>query len=342
MPELPEVQHAVNLLISVGAKKRICKVDTTEDSLVFAQTTPEQFAAEIVGRTIQHVHRYGKLFYLELDGEGKVPVLHFGMTGKLQVKGKDPMQYQSSSRDAHNIWPPRYAKFILHLANDDSDGTVEVAFVDMRRLGRIRLCMSPKNESPISELGFDPILSMPTLDDFLPAVRRRTCPAKVLLLDQSFSAGVGNWIADEVLYNARIHPEQRCNTLTHAQISSLHHFVVTICETAVAVDADSQRFPAHWLFRHRWGKGRKKKMNTLTLEPNGEPATVKWITVGGRTSAYVVELQQLPSHLMNPDPVDPDGDGDIRSGTPPGQADAPTTDNDPDGTQRRGRKRRRK
>lgn len=31
----------------------------------------------------------------------------------------------------------------------------------------------------------------------------------------------------------------------------------------------------------------------LTLQPSGKPATIKWLTVGGRTSAYVVELQKL-------------------------------------------------
>jgi formamidopyrimidine-DNA glycosylase len=173
-------------------------------------------------------------------------------------------------------------QFTLHLDDDDSDVVTEVAFTDVRRLGRIRLCKSPRTELPISELGFDPILSMPTLDEFSPMVRRRSCPIKVLLLDQSFSAGVGNWVADEILYNAKIHPEQRCNTLTDSQITSLHYFVANICEIAVAVDADSERFPSHWLFKHRWvsavppglllrvttvqGKGKKKtRTTTLTL-----------------------------------------------------------------------------
>jgi len=76
----------------------------------------------------------------------------------------------------------------------------------VRRLGRIRLCKSPRTEPPISELGFDPILSMPSLDEFPSMVRRSwSCPINALLLDQSFSAGVGNWVADEILYNARIH-----------------------------------------------------------------------------------------------------------------------------------------
>jgi formamidopyrimidine-DNA glycosylase len=78
---------------------------------------------------------------------------------------------------------------------DASEPSIELAFSDARRLGRIRLCTSPLTEPPISELGFDPILSMPTLDQFTPLVLKRSCPIKALLLDQSFSAGVGNWVA---------------------------------------------------------------------------------------------------------------------------------------------------
>jgi formamidopyrimidine-DNA glycosylase len=59
-------------------------------------------------------------------------------------------------------------------------------------------------------------------------------------------------IADEILYNARIHPEQRCNTLSSEQLTALHHQTRSVCEIAVAVNADSSKFPEHWLFTHRW------------------------------------------------------------------------------------------
>ena len=121
-----------------------------------------------------------------------------------------------------------------------------------RRLGRIRLCADPLHEPPISELGFDPILCMPSRTDFEKLMTRRKCPIKALLLDQSFSAGVGNWIADEVLYHARVHPERRCNTLSDDEISALHTQVQQVCKTAVDVDADDTKFPEDWLFKHRW------------------------------------------------------------------------------------------
>ncbi|KAJ6519326.1 AtMMH-1 [Mycena sanguinolenta] len=286
MPELPEVERAKNL-INNHSGKLIEKVETVEDDIVFAGTTHDEFAKELTGRT----HSFqGKVFYLNLSGSGKMPVLHFGMTGMLQVKGELATYYKETPKTASKDWPPRFMKFILHLLDSATGVTTQLAFLDARRLGRVRLCESPLTEPPISELGFDPILSMPSIDKFKPLVIRRSCPIKALLLDQSFSAGVGNWVADEILYNARVHPEQRCNTLTDEQLVALHHQTSNVCEVAVAVDADDSKFPEHWLFKHRWGKG--KKSHNLKL-PTGESATIKWITVGGRTSAFVAELQIL-------------------------------------------------
>ena len=166
------------------------------------------------------------------------------------------------------------AQFILHLAdpNDEGAETLELAFLDVRRLGRIRLCAEPLNEAPISELGFDPILSMPSLEDFTPRVLKRKAPIKAVLLDQSFSAGVGNWVAgkwlffpfiplrylirwcclDEILYHARIHPEHRANTLSAPKIQRLHFWIAEVCKIAVSVNADDTKFPDGWLFKHRW------------------------------------------------------------------------------------------
>lgn len=311
MPELPEVERAAKLLRDVAKGKRVESVQTFEDTIVFSGTTHEAFKHTVTGRVVNDAQRYGKLFYITLGGEGKHPVLHFGMTGMLQVRGSAPTYYRENGRKKVNVdeWPPRFTKFVLNLVPVEDtpsssterptllDGSLprtEIAFLDPRRLARIRLCSNPLTEPPISELGFDPILSMPPLETFAVAVHKRSCPIKALLLDQSFSAGVGNWVADEILYHARVHPEQRCNTLSDEQIKELHEKTVYVTRTAVDANADDSLFPENWLFKHRWGKG-KKKGNTGAplLLATGKPATIKWVTVGGRTSAYVVELQSL-------------------------------------------------
>jgi len=256
------------------------------------------------------MERSGKVFYLELDGNGKMPVLHFGMTGMLQIKGELATYYRETPNKASKSWPPRFMKFILHLCDEASGSVVQLAFLDARRLGRIRLSKSPLTEPPISLLGFDPILSMPPLEDFKASVLKRTCPIKALLLDQTFSAGVGNWVADEILHHARVHPEQRCNTFAENQLVALHYQTQEVCRVAVEVNADDSKFPENWLFKHRWGKG-KKVTDTMML-PSGKPATIKWITVGGRTSAFVAELQILvPIHEEKDTPENLDSESDL-------------------------------
>ncbi|KAI0033741.1 AtMMH-1 [Vararia minispora EC-137] len=293
-----EVARAAELVRSLAENKVIEHVETSEDAIVFSGISNSEFADELTGRTVKSVGRYGKVFYLELDGDGRMPVLHFGMTGMLQVKGTLPLYYRAAPRKASIDWPPRFMKFILHIRAVDAppdEHSTQIAFLDARRLGRIRLCQTPLTEPPISNMGFDPILGMPDLEDFRKSVLKRTCPIKALLLDQSFSAGVGNWVADEILYHARVHPEQRCNTLTDEQTLALHHQTSEVCRFAVSVNADDSKFPEDWLFKHRWGKGKKSERESVLKLPSGQPATIRWITVGGRTSAYVVELQHLRS-----------------------------------------------
>ena len=74
-------------------------------------------------------------------------------------------------------------------------------------------------------------------------------PIKALLLDQGNISGVGNWVADEVLYQARIHPEQYCNTFSDEQIKELHDSLISVCTTAVELLADSSKFPENWIMK---------------------------------------------------------------------------------------------
>lgn len=107
------------------------------------------------------------------------------------------------------------------------------------------------------------------------------------------------------MYHSRIHPEQYSNTLSDAQLKQLHTSLLHICSTAVDLLADSSQFPEEWLFKHRWGKGKKDQKKEL---PNGEK--IVHITVGGRTSAVVPSLQKKTG-LVAGDVKSEDIDGDI-------------------------------
>ena len=116
---------------------------------------------------------------------------------------------------------------------------------------------------------------------------RKHVPVKALLLDQANISGIGNWVGDELLYDAKIHPEQYSDTLTKSQVTDLHKSIHYVCGLAVELLADSEKFPEGWLFKHRWGKGKKDASKTL---PNG--ARITFLTVGGRTSAVIPSVQK--------------------------------------------------
>ncbi len=187
-------------------------------------------------------------------------------------------------------WPPKYWKF--HLTTAESP-KVEVAFTDPRRFGRIRLVDCPGGDirkvSPLLENGPDPVVDTAVFtEEFLRSkMRSRHVPVKALLLDQAFISGIGNWVGDEVLYHARLHPEQYCDDFNDAQIKKLYEMIRYVCQTAVDKLGDSDQFPDDWLFNYRWGKGAKGSASEL---PSGEK--LAFLTVGGRTSCYAPNLQK--------------------------------------------------
>ena len=94
-------------------------------------------------------------------------------------------------------------------------------------------------------------------------------------------------LSDEILYNAKLHPEQYSDTFSSEQIKQLHKSIRYVCQTAVDLLADSSKFPDEWLFKHRWGKGKK---DAPTILPNGDK--IIHLTVGGRTSCVVPSVQK--------------------------------------------------
>lgn len=114
-----------------------------------------------------------------------------------------------------------------------------------RRLGKLRLVPQPVNEHPpISELGFDPYLAPPSLEEFTNLLRARPrSTTKGLIMDQSFSAGVGNWVADEILHLARVHPATPAGMLTDAQVEAMWTSMKEVVNTAVEANADHSKFP---------------------------------------------------------------------------------------------------
>ena len=202
------------------------------------------------------------------------------MTGRIigwVSGGKAPVA--ARGRASRHADPDRFRK--LDLRTDDGGRLV---MTDARRLGRIRLQQEPAAEPPVSLLGRDPYLDGISGTWMRSTLARRSAPIKAVLLDQGVFAGVGNWIADEVLYQARIAPRRRACDLASAETGRLRSKLLAIVRHAVKVGADDGRFPKTWLFHYRWGKAKDAAV------PGA--GRIAFSTVGGRTSAYVPGVQK--------------------------------------------------
>ncbi|XP_057772800.1 formamidopyrimidine-DNA glycosylase isoform X2 [Salvia miltiorrhiza] len=277
MPELPEVEAARRALAEHTVGKKIIKVIVADDSKVIDGVSPKDFEAALVGKTIVATHRKGKNMWIELDSP-PFPSFQFGMAGAVYIKGVAVTKYKRSVVKDTDEWPSKYSKLFVELA----DG-LEFSFTDKRRFAKVRLLDNPVSVPPISELGPDALTEPMTEDELCNSLKKKNIGIKALLLDQSFLSGIGNWMADEVLYQARIHPLQTASSLSKECCTNLLKCINEVTDFAVKVDADSLRFPTEWLFHFRWGK-KPGKVNGKKLD---------FIKAGGRTTAYVPELQKL-------------------------------------------------
>jgi formamidopyrimidine-DNA glycosylase len=279
MPELPEVERARRLVERVAVGHRIVRVRCADDRIVFAGVAPRTVARALTGRVVVASRRRGKQLWWELD-QRPWPLFHFGMTGQFLTPVADPLRLRAHGQRAlDRSWPPRFWKIIVAL----DDGT-ELAMTNARRLGRIRLQHDPEHERPIAALGFDPLQELPPADAFAAALRRRKGVLKAVLLDQGFAAGIGNWMADEILYQARIDPRRRGTELSAAEAERIHAALAEVVRIACEVDAEKELLPPSWLFHHRWGK------NAEARTAKGE--TIEHIELGGRTTAWVPAVQR--------------------------------------------------
>jgi len=277
MPELPEVEHGRRVVEAVARGRRIRRVECAADPIVFEGVPPERWRRALEGRRVLGVGRHGKHVWLELDGR-PWPLFHLGMTGAFRVPGDSPLPLASSGRHADRTWPPRFTRIRLIL---DDGG--ELAMTNARRLGRLRLRQDPRAEPPLDRLGFDPLHGVPSAARLRGLLAGRRARLKTLLLDQTFAAGVGNWMADEILYQARLDPRRPAGGLADGEVQRLGRKLAEVTRRAVAVDADKERFPRTWLFHHRWG--RRAGARTARGE------AIEFLRVGGRTTAWVPSVQ---------------------------------------------------
>lgn len=150
----------------------------------------------MTGKKIVDARQQGKYFWLVMDSPPH-PLMHLGMTGWVRFSNDESAYYRPKKVEEPE-WPPRFWKFVLQLK---ADPKIEVAFVDPRRLARIRLvdvaADEMRNTTPLKENGPDPVIDKDvlTVDWLSKKLRSKKVPVKALLLNQAVISGIGNWVA---------------------------------------------------------------------------------------------------------------------------------------------------
>jgi len=305
MPELPEVERFRQILLPLVKTTTNPKATTTQNLLtmeLYGEKPPRKWVCKEDVDTnntenlcCTDVLRKGKLLCMVLESSNKFSkgkktikkkkyfFLHMGMTGRVVSKTISCSwghRYVSAEEDGKGKWPPRFTYLLF------TSGSETVAFADPRKFGSCHF--SDSLDEFFGPLAPDGLTETKTL------LQQKTIAAsglanqrlgiKALLLDQKrVVSGVGNWVADEVLYQCELHPDQ--SYLTDYQTLTIVQTLHSILQTAVDCLNQDIPYPATWLFGFRWTKKKAGKDN--------KGRNLSFLTSGGRTSAIVASIQKL-------------------------------------------------
>jgi formamidopyrimidine-DNA glycosylase len=271
MPELAEVERSRRLW-AVGRGAKILEVILrNRTSRIFRSINPEEVVRTLTGQRLLDSEALGKQMVFRFGNRGEYWLgLHLGMTGELRVE------------------KPKYSFLKYdHLILRQSKRSL--VFSDPRQFGRVQFARNEVAPSWWAKLP-PSILS----NQFKPSSiaefcrRRKASPMKALLLMQERFPGIGNWMADEILWRARLNPKTRAGTLGRSEINTLYRVTRSVCAKAIEVMDKDWQFPRSWLFAHRWEDGGKcPRCHTDLMRE----------VVGGRRTCWCPQCQ--PEHAYD-------------------------------------------
>jgi formamidopyrimidine-DNA glycosylase len=253
MPELPDVEMFRRFLDRHAGGRVLRRVSIHDPRLL--RGTPASVFRRAAGRRIGATRRHGKYLFAEIPGAGWL-LFHFGMTGDLERFGPRP---------------PFSPAVVASLFFAEGGG---VAFLDQRKFGRFGLIDHPDRFVRERGLGVD-ALEMDRAD-FEERLRARRGSVKALLMDQSAVAGIGNLYADEILFQAGLHPLAPAGGLDPRARQRLHAVIRRVLRAGIERQADTRRLPRSFLLRHRDDDGLCPKCGT----------SLKKLRVAGRTTVF--------------------------------------------------------
>ena len=208
MAELPEVESARSV-IDHTLGRVIIDVDDS-DTYVCRPYLPGEIRHALLGERLSAAHRRGKSIWCDTAPGPVVLGIHLGMSGKLVVSSPDGSEIYGGDNWEGRRLPGDYRWSRFSIAFEDGR---RLMLIDARRLGRVVL------DPELGALG--PDAATISLAGFLAAIERGTAPVKARLLNQHAIAGIGNLLADEILWQARVNPARPVDELTPGEVASL-------------------------------------------------------------------------------------------------------------------------
>jgi formamidopyrimidine-DNA glycosylase len=264
MPELAEVEF-YRRRWDAGIGKSVIRVHINEKKRVARGINSAELQKALIGAKFLRSEGHGKRMLFRFSGDAWLGV-HLGMTGKLSVESAD---FTPSKHD-HLVLFQRDRALVFH---------------DPRQFGRIQFHQG--KDAPVwwSDLPPQPQSAAFTrkfVEKFL--ARRRKVPVKAALLMQEAFAGIGNWMADEILWRARINPKRRVESLSPAEVAALWKQTRWVSREAIKRIAPAHADPPKgWFFNERWTK-------RGVCPRDGAP--LQRAEVGGRTTAWCPVCQR--------------------------------------------------
>lgn len=283
MPELAEVEFFRKRWDHAARGERIVRIHTHDAKKLLRKLDLPAFRAALTGAKLLSSEARAKQMLFRFSGDGWLGI-HLGMSGELSAQ---PAAYPPAKHDHLVLFTEKHA----------------LVFNDPRMFGSVDFHVGqepPAWWSRIAPAILSKAFTVKTVAAFL--ARRKRAPIKAVLLMQERFPGVGNWMADEILWRAAIHPRQAAGTLSPAQVKALWRECRTVCRQALdkiagpgnALPADlNVDIPKTWLFRHRWRAG------------GNDPKTgtpLAHATIGGRTTCWSPARQKLPKTKSAPKP----------------------------------------
>ena len=264
MPELPEVERARASIERSALGRRIVAVNDT-DTYVCRPHAPGEIARALLGRELTQACRRGKSMWLLASGDGPTLGLHLGMSGRIVIDGVADTARRLEDPRIPRQPDPVWDRFSITFAGGGS-----LVLRDPRRLGRVVL------DPRIDRLGPDALDA--DRATFRSSVAKGTTALKARIMDQTVLAGVGNLLADETLWRAKLAPDRAAGSLSDDEADLLRRTLRAATRRAI----DKGGVHTGDLIEHRQPGGHCPRCG----------GALQRATIGGRTTWWCPAEQQ--------------------------------------------------